>query len=263
MENQIAVDFAHDGAVKLSGVFTDWVDILRAGLERNMASPSPRERTYQPQDGSAHFFQDYCVWASVPEYRDFIFNSPLATLAAEITQSKTIQMFHDHILVKEPGSTFPTPWHQDQPYYFVEAKQTISFWIPLDAVARENGVEYVQASHKGEALFCPQRFSGEALIADDPRPPVPDINANRANYTLLGWDVEPGDAIAFDFRTLHGAGGNNATSRRRAISFRLLGEDARICANPAEASPAFPELDLPIGALLEGEAFPILYPRSK
>lgn len=263
MENQIVADFARDGAVKLNGVFADWVEVLRAGLARNMASPSPRERTYQPQDGSAPFFQDYCVWASVPEYRDFVLNSPLATLAAELTQSKIIQMFHDHILVKEPGSTFPTPWHQDQPYYFVEAKQTISFWIPLDAVSRENGVEYVQASHQGGALFRPQRFNGEALIADDPRPPVPDINAHRGDYTLLSWDVEPGDAIAFDFRTLHGAGGNNATSRRRAISFRLLGEDARICANPAEASPAFPELDLPIGAPLEGEAFPILYPPSK
>lgn len=262
VSEQAISDFATDGAVKCEGVFTEWVDHLRQGIERNMANPSWRERTYQPDDGTAPFFQDYCVWSQVPEYRDFVLNSPLGELAAQLTGSDRVQMFHDHVLVKEPGSSFPTPWHQDQPYYFVEAKRTISFWVPLDHVKRENCVQYVKGSHQADKLFRPQRFNGEALIESDTREAVPDIASNPDQYPILGWDVKPGDAIAFDFRTLHGAPGNNAATRRRAISFRLVGDDARICGEPAKCSPAFPDIDLAMGDPLAGDDFPIIYQSS-
>ncbi|MGB2437120.1 MAG: phytanoyl-CoA dioxygenase family protein, partial [Candidatus Puniceispirillales bacterium] len=111
-------------------------------------------------------------------------------------------------------------------------------------------------------LYRPERFNGDALIENDTREAVPDIANNPDQFTILGWDVKPGDAIAFDFRTLHGAAGNSATTRRRAISFRLVGDDARISAEPAKCSPAFPDLDIPLGAALSGHDFPVLYQTS-
>ena len=36
-----AEQFRRDGVVHLEGVFADWVDVLRAGVERNMHSPGP------------------------------------------------------------------------------------------------------------------------------------------------------------------------------------------------------------------------------
>ncbi len=41
--------------------------------------------------------------------------------------------------------------------------------------------------------------------------------------TVLEWAMEPGDAVAFDYRTLHGARGNTSDIRRRAFSLRLVG----------------------------------------
>ena len=41
----------------------------------------------------------------------------------------------------------------------------------------------------------------------------------------LVWEAEPGDAIAFHGRTIHGAPGNNCMQRhRRVLSLRWLGE---------------------------------------
>ena len=41
----------------------------------------------------------------------------------------------------------------------------------------------------------------------------------------LTWAVEPGDAIAFHGRTVHGAPGNHSTHRhRRVLSLRWVGE---------------------------------------
>jgi len=34
--------FERDGVVCLSRVFADWVELLRAGVERNIAAPSPK-----------------------------------------------------------------------------------------------------------------------------------------------------------------------------------------------------------------------------
>ena len=54
--------YAEDGAVVLRGVFADWIERLREGVEALMAAPSHNERSYQPKDGSARFFQDLCNW---------------------------------------------------------------------------------------------------------------------------------------------------------------------------------------------------------
>ena len=79
--------FGDDGAIVLRGVFQDWVTPLQRGIETLMADPSPRERSYQPDDGSARFFQDLCNWQRIDEFRDFIMNSPAGAIAAAMMHS--------------------------------------------------------------------------------------------------------------------------------------------------------------------------------
>ena len=81
--------FLADGVLVLRGVFRDWVEPLRAGVARVMADPSPLERTYRPQDGSAPFFQDFCNWQRIPEFRAFVFESPAAEIAARLMRSSS------------------------------------------------------------------------------------------------------------------------------------------------------------------------------
>ena len=78
---------------------------------------------------------------------------------------------------------------------------------------------------------------------------------------IRAWAVRPGDAVAFDFRTLHGAPANDSNERRRVISVRWVGDDARYVKRPGRTSPDFPGLRFEDGAPFEGEAFPVLYPR--
>jgi ectoine hydroxylase-related dioxygenase (phytanoyl-CoA dioxygenase family) len=49
--------------------------------------------------------------------------------------SRQVRLFHDHLLVKEPGTRQRTPWHQDQPYYNVEGFDNCSMWMPVEGVA--------------------------------------------------------------------------------------------------------------------------------
>ena len=186
----------------------------------------------------------------------------LAEIAAKLMKSRTARIFHDHILVKEPGNSIVTPWHQDQPYYLVEGDQTVSFWVPLDPVPRERTIEYVAGSHKWGKNFKPTRFDGTALFENDNSEAVPDVDANREDLDILGWAVEPGDAVAFAFRVLHGAPANSSPTRRRVISLRWVGDDAKFVERPGTTSPAFPDLEYTPGAPFDGPDFPVIYPAS-
>lgn len=254
--------FQAQGVVFLPGLFADWVEPLREGVQKVLDAPSPLERSYQPKDGSAPFFQDYCNWQRVDELRDFVLNSAAAPVAAALMRSRTARFFHDHILVKRPGTSLVTPWHQDQPYYCVQGAQSVSFWTPLDPVPREISLECVAGSHRwSEAGFRPRRFDGSPLYSQDDFTEMPDVEANRGSLQILGYTLQPGDAIAFDFRTIHGAPGNTALSPRRVVSTRWVGDDARWAVRNGPTSPPFPHLRLPDGAPFDAPDFPLVFPR--
>ena len=260
IDQAIINEFNEKGVTVLKGVFTEWVDILQKGIQANMADPDPNARIYKGNEGSGRFFVDYCNWDRIPEYRDFIFNSPAASLAGKLMNSKSVQLFHEHVLVKEAQTGVPTPWHQDAPYYCVEGPKTVSLWIPLDEVPRETTLEFLAGSHKWGKFYRPQRFDGSALNEHDTLENIPNISENREDYEIEGWAVSPGDAIAFDFRTIHGAPANTSASmQRRAFSLRLVGDGIRFARREGiTTSPPFKQLKLKDGDPLIADEFPML-----
>jgi ectoine hydroxylase-related dioxygenase (phytanoyl-CoA dioxygenase family) len=252
--------FKRDGACVIRGAFADWVDVLARGIAQNMAEPSADVKIYTGSGGAGRFFGDYCNWERIPEYRDFIFNSSAAAIGRQLMGSKRVRLFHEHVLVKEASSDVATPWHQDQPYYCVDGDQTVSLWIPLDDVPRERTLEFVGGSHKWGKYFRPERFNKTPLNENDGLEPVPDINGNRADYDILGWDLKPGDAVAFNYKTLHGAPANNSASTgRRAFSLRLLGDDIRFARREGVVtSPPFRGVQLQHGAVMDAPEFPLI-----
>jgi len=82
-------------------------------------------------------------------------------------------------------------------------------------------------------------------------------------HEILGWAMEPGDAIVFHALTLHGAPGNHTANRRRAYSTRWLGEDARYATRPGEISPLIEGHGLSPGDPMECESFPVVWRRDQ
>jgi len=251
--------FGRDGVVVLRQVFTDWVEPLREGIAELMADPSPLERSVVPTDGSAPFFQDLCNWTRIPSFEAFVHRSPAGRLAAGLMASNTARFFHDHVLVKRPGGSTVTPWHQDSPYYCVDGRQCVSFWIPLDPVARDTVMECVRGSHRWGKDFRPMRFDGTRLYENDDYEPLPDIDARRDTLDIAGWAMEPGDAIAFDFRTVHGAPGNASPISRRVFSARWVGDDAVWAERDGKGSPPIQGLGLRDGDPFDAPIFPVVW----
>lgn len=252
-----------DGAVCLRGALApEWLAMLADGVERNLREPGPFGKRYTPDGKPGLFFGDYCNWQRIPEYEAVLRGSPLAAVAARLMGSSKVNLFHEHVLVKEPGTEERTPWHHDQPYYVVDGADIISMWIPLDPVAREISLEFVAGSHRSGNWYTPRRFAdGNDHPAQQKNfTPVPDVEAERDRHRILGWALEPGDLIAFHGLALHGAPGNSTTVRRRIVSARWTGDDARYVLREGFMSPPPPETGAPaVGAAMDSPAFPVVW----
>ena len=175
--------------------------------------------------------------------------------------ASVVNFLHDHVLVKEPGSVKETLWHQDQPYSPVDGSQFVALWTPLDPVGPDATLRLVRGSHAAGTWYRPRRFiDGELRQGDDEAWPVlEDVEGQ-----VLSWAVEPGDCIAFAGLTLHAAPANPAAIRRRVVTTRFTGDDARFVLRDGEMSPAPPAVGGPEpGDRLDSEAFPVVARRSR
>lgn len=262
IDDDLVEAFRRDGAVCVRGLFdADEIALCRAAIDENIAAPSERAIVASRPEDPGFFIEDFCNWQRIDGYRRFVFGSPAAAAAARLMGAATVRLYHDHLLVKEPNTRQKTPWHQDQPYYNVEGRMNCSMWMPVDPVPRAATLEFVAGSHLGPWLMPrtfmtnEARWFPEGSLAD-----LPDIDANRDAFPVLGWALEPGDAVFFHMLALHAAGGAGS-GRRRVLSVRFLGDDMRHAPRPWKTSPNFANLEneLPAGAAMEHPLFPILW----
>jgi ectoine hydroxylase-related dioxygenase (phytanoyl-CoA dioxygenase family) len=259
-------DYARDGAVCVRGAFTpDEIALARRAIDDNLASLSPLAKRASSADDGA-FVEDFCNWQRLPAMEAFIRTSGIAALAGELTGSQRVRLYHDHVLVKEPGTRQRTPWHQDLPYYNVEGRQNVSMWIPVDPVSRASTLQLVAGSHLGP-WFMPRTFlDGQAKwFPEGSLAELPDIDGSPEKHRVLGWELEPGDIVCFNMLTLHAAAGVDGTNRRRVLSLRFLGDDMVHAPRSWTTSPPFPGLDaeLPAGVALDHPLFPVLWEREQ
>lgn len=270
--------FRADGATVVRDVLDDrWIQLLAAGVEHNRRHPSAWSHWYTDADDAVGFWSDYVTWTEVDEYRRAAFESPLPLLARELMGSSDVRFFHEHVLVKEAGATERTPWHHDQPYYCLDGDQNVSLWVALDPVPASSGMRFLAGSHRWNRWFVPRRFVDHTAYADPGSPTrtdpdaggerryelVPDVDALVADdpdrHRIVSFDVEPGDVVAFHYRTLHDAPGNRLDHSRRAVSFRWVGDDATFAERPWQVSPPYEADGLTVGGPLGDDArFPLV-----
>ena len=235
---RVVRDFSEDGVVLLRQAFTgDWIEKLRAGVEKNIAAPTIRGRIWDRDDKGRVCFYDSQAWRGVAEYREFVEQSPAGEMAARVLNTRRVNFFFDAVFIRTPGAQFRTPFHQDEPYWSVEGFDTCSLWMPLVEVEKTSALEFVRGSHRWDRRFRQTNFG--ALTGDrrdqrsdsaDHEYEFPDIDGNRERYEVLSWDMAPGDCVIFNGRTIHGGSGNLARHRGLTVfNTKWLGDDVRVC----------------------------------
>ena len=122
--------FESDGVVKVPGaVGGEWIDRILEDAQRELDAPGPWVTDTNPGGTQDRLFTTRYRWQHQPVIGDFVLLSPIAAMAAALTGSSTMRFYFDHLLVKEPHTAAPTPWHQDIPYWPFLGKQIVSAWV--------------------------------------------------------------------------------------------------------------------------------------
>jgi ectoine hydroxylase-related dioxygenase (phytanoyl-CoA dioxygenase family) len=254
--------FTTDGFVVLRNILpSTTVELLKQGVEKNLTSPSQWANDYTPDNSSGRFFDDYVSWQRITEFERAALHNGLPLIAGELMKTSSPRFFHEHVLVKEPGTATPTPWHHDDPYYGVEGMDNVSLWVPLDSVPTPIALRFIRGSHLVPRRFIPNRFVDDSPYTT--AAPGFELFPSADELEELGDTVvcpaEPGDIVAFHFRTLHSAPGTaNHQSRRRVVSFRYVGDDVRWTGRPWKTSPPFEPQGLNDGDELDEIRFPLI-----
>lgn len=111
-----------------------------------------------------------------------------------------------------------TPWHQDGDYYPIRPLETISVWIALDDVTRENGcMRFIPGSHKARKSYSHHWEEDDAFTINQ----VCDaehFDENTAHDLVL----EAGQMSFHDVYMIHGSRANTTGERRAAFIIRIM-----------------------------------------
>lgn len=224
--------FREDGAARVRGVIDPaWLSLLAGAVAEAVASPSPYAKNYAPE-GRPRYFTDHRLFNRFETFRRFLHEGPLPRLAAEILGASRIDLYDEHLLIKEPGAPTPTYWHHDMPYFSIDGDDLASVWFSLDPVTEETGaLRFAKGSHRWGKLFRPVKIGLNEPVAAfdrDELAPVPDIDGDPGRYPTVLLEADPGDVIVFHGRALHASGPNTRPDvSRRAVSYRFAGDDIR------------------------------------
>lgn len=234
LTDQELTAFQNDGVAFVpAAVDAVWVEKLLQVVDEELVNPGKWANDGNPGQKRDRMFTERYMWQDNTTINDFVFQSGCAALAAQAMAARQVRFYFDHLLVKEPETAAATPWHQDIPYWPFRGTQVCSIWLALTSTTvSESAMEFVRGSHLDGNYYRPEVFNARedhpnAWAEAGEGVPVPDIEGNRDDFDIIGYDVEPGDALIFSAWLLHGAPGNASTSKRRAaLSTRWLGDDA-------------------------------------
>ena len=269
--------YHRDGVLLLSGMFDkDWIKLLNKGIDTNIKTPTRGSRIWYKDTSGRSMFYDHTAWQGIEEYRKFIFNSPAAQICGQLMRSTTINFFFDSVFVRSTGTQFETPWHQDEPYWSVEGYDACSIWMPLGPVKQKNALSFVPGSHRLKTVFKQYNFGDlnpvrkknvdQVDFSDIAEQEFPDINADPKRFGVVSWDMQPGDCIAFNGRTMHGGSGKlDDDCELRVFTTKWVGDDVRIkfrdCGMDPDHSADMIEKDLKPGDRPGTNLYPRIWTR--
>ncbi len=252
---QIA-QFRRDGYIKLKRVLSPEVlehygKIITSEVYRlnTMHLPIEQRDTYHKA-----FLQVGNIWTKNETVKEFCWGQRLARLAAELLGVRGVRMYHDQALYKEPGGGV-TPWHADQYYWPMSNANSVTAWIPLQAVPQEMGpLAFARGSHK----FEPGRELG---ISDESEERI-GRSMKDQNYPLDDAPFDLGE-VSFHYGwTFHRAGPNVSTKPRAVMTIIYMDEDMRLIqpnTKAREGDRAAFAADVEVGGVMNGKMTPVIY----
>ena len=152
----------------------------------------------------------------------------LRSIVREIIGERSF-FHHSKYMCKPAGGGVRKPWHQDLAYWTEKNNpdaRLVTVWTALDRATKDNGcIQVIPQSHKGKLL---PHYHGEDFMVDESQ-----LEMERVVFA----EMNPGDSLFFDVKTLHASAKNDSKIPRKSI----IVDFSNIPASESDKHPAFSE----------------------
>jgi ectoine hydroxylase-related dioxygenase (phytanoyl-CoA dioxygenase family) len=219
--------YAEQGFIRIKDVLssellahyhTEITRLVRASKSKHTGATGTYQRA---------FTQCMNLWRKDEQIARLVKSRKLAQMAADLMGVEGVRLYHDQALYKEPWGGH-TPWHVDQFYWPLSSDNTITLWIPLQAVSPDMGpLSFAPGSHRDIKDIASQLAisdESEALIAEQ-----------MSTCEIVEKPFEVGEVSFHSGWTCHRAGPNNTDTLRAAFTVIYMDKDMRMI-EPQHAS---------------------------
>ncbi|TXK72273.1 phytanoyl-CoA dioxygenase family protein [Paenibacillus sp. N3.4] len=252
--------YQRDGHIFLKGVASEAV----INVYEPMISDLVKELNYHDKPVSERdtygkaFIQISNVWRQSEQLQAFILGRRFAKIAADLMGVSGVRIYHDQALFKEPGGGH-TPWHQDQIYWPLDTKNTITMWMPLVPISAEVGTMTFASGTHALGYVSKQEISDESHKTLGQF--IEARSIPQANYGAMA----AGDATFHAGWTMHAAPGNPTDHMRKVITVIYFADGTRAAEPESKAQASDLTHWLPgcqPGDLAASPLNPLLYERD-
>lgn len=205
--------FQRDGYIRIPRLFDpDCLEtVCRAAVRMAVRYHATGGASDRRADWAAPRLRVANSWLRADALRQIVFRRDLAEMAGKLLSARSVQLFADMIVLKEPSCP-EMAWHCDSAYIPVDPEAIVTLWFPLSDMSTEQGAVMIRpGSHlwEGGAGFRPDR---PLSVRRTHR------GLDRAQFPIHAESFAQGDAVFYAGRTFH-RGGANRTSAASCAMF--------------------------------------------
>jgi hypothetical protein len=143
-----------------------------------------------------------------------------------------------HYICKMPHDRKSVAWHQDSGYWPMTPSNTVSAWIPIDDVDRENAaMSVIPRSHRKGIYGVRKSDESDGNIFSQ----IADVADSELDQAVC-FEMPAGQMSLHSDLLLHGSGENRSDRRRCAIALRYAAANVRATTPRLDARPFPPAL---------------------
>jgi ectoine hydroxylase-related dioxygenase (phytanoyl-CoA dioxygenase family) len=250
--------FRKDGFIKLPNVLSpSAVTRLRHELLQLLSKNFDISHS---SSGKNRFLSLEMMWLENTIIRKYVLSSRIAKICADLLDVRSVRLYHDNALAKEPGCG-RTPWHCDDHHFPLATNDVVTAWIPAQPIPVEMG---------------PLAFAKPLSVFNL----VKNINFNKfdtsydrqiakafraKNISIEAGPFEMGEVSFHHNLSYHTAAGNTTTRTRVVLANTFFADGARVVEQPTMVSGEWQKFIPGVGPgeIAASELNPICWPAKK
>ena len=247
--------FRRDGFIRLPNVLSPAaVFRLRKELIRLL------NKTFPENNRANRFLSLEMMWIESPIIRQYVLSPRIAKISADLLSVKSVRLYHDNALSKEPGCG-RTPWHYDDHHFPLETNDVVTAWMPAQPVPLSMG-----------PLSFAKPLNVFNLVKNI------TFNKNDTSYDKKVTEIFKANNVSIDSKpfgigevsfhhnlSFHTAGNNRTSQSRIVLANTYFADGARVVKEPTMVSGDWQKFipGADPGGVVASEFNPVCWPSIK